>query len=141
MSPKNKILIPVQKTKCNAVTFHIFNFHLPNSDTFIQALLAMAVFPQRFTFFTVCLVYCLREMPPWRVWNWCLQITGKSISNLLSNYRNIACTSLLNMVFFLWILWFGDKFTQNWSHWPLWHRISEEWNLLVHCQWIWSEQL
>ena len=33
MSSKNKILIPVQKTKCNAVTsFHIFNLHLPNYD-------------------------------------------------------------------------------------------------------------
>ena len=34
MSSKNKILIPVQKTKCNAVTsFHIFDLHLPNYDT------------------------------------------------------------------------------------------------------------
>ena len=49
MSPKSKILIPVQKTKCNAVTsFHIFDIF--QIQAFIQALLAMAVFPQRFTF-------------------------------------------------------------------------------------------
>ena len=37
---------------------------LLHSQAFIQALLPVAVFPQRFSFFTVCLVYCLREVPP-----------------------------------------------------------------------------
>ena len=33
MYSKNKILIPVLKTKCNAATsFHIFNLHLPDYD-------------------------------------------------------------------------------------------------------------
>ena len=34
------------------------------SQAFIQALLPIAVFPQRFSFFTVCLVYYLREVSP-----------------------------------------------------------------------------
>ena len=34
-------------------------------QAFIQGLLSTAVFPQRFSFFTVCLVNYLREVLPW----------------------------------------------------------------------------
>ena len=34
-------------------------------QAFIQAFLSTAVFPQRFSFFTVCLVQWLRSLAPW----------------------------------------------------------------------------
>ena len=37
------------------------------NQAFIQAHLSTAVFPQRFSFFTVCLVTYIREVPPWWV--------------------------------------------------------------------------
>ena len=42
---------------------HIYNIH----QAFIEALLSTAVFPQRFSFFAVCLVHYLLEVPPWWV--------------------------------------------------------------------------
>ena len=64
---------------------------------FIQALLSTAVFPQRFSFFTVCLVNYLREVLLWLIqrenfWSLGLQIAGNCISDTLSDCRSIACT-------------------------------------------------
>ena len=68
-------------------------------QAFIQALLSTAVFPQGFSFFTVCLVHYLHEVPPWwaqkTFWNLGLQFAGKCISNTFSNNRSIACASFV----------------------------------------------
>ena len=74
-----------------------------NYQAFIQALLSTVIIPQRFSFFTVCLVHY-----PWphglhwkeNFWNSGLQMTGKCISSTLTDCRSIACTLLINAIFF-----------------------------------------
>ena len=58
---------------------------------------------QRFRFFTVCLVHYLREdmsaLGEHRrenFWNLGLQIAGKYISDILSDCKTMACSSLIN---------------------------------------------
>ena len=45
-----------------------YSYEIPHKylseQAFIQALLSTAVSPQRFSFFTVCLVHCLHEVSP-----------------------------------------------------------------------------
>ena len=81
---------------CNLLLHNLTIFSGFYRSTFVYG----RFFPQTFSFFTFCLFYCLREVSPCRVWKCCLQIAGKSISNTFSNYRNIACTLLINMIFF-----------------------------------------
>ena len=62
------------------------------THAFIQVLLSTAVFTQRFSFFTVCLVHCLREVSPgWIAQEKFLKFL-KGISSTLSDCRSIACT-------------------------------------------------
>ena len=84
--------------KC--IKFKVWNISNYRKQAFIQALLSTAVFPQRFSFFTFCLVHNLREHQRKNFWNLGLRIAGKYISDILSNCRRIACTPLINMVFF-----------------------------------------
>ena len=69
-------------------------------QAFILALLSTAVFPQRLSFFTVCLNSYLYEVLPWWASKWKLkneslgfQVARKFISDTLFHFRSIACTS------------------------------------------------
>ena len=67
---------------------------------FHPSTLSTAVFPQRFSFFTICLVHYLHEVPHGGYqsktsWNLGLQFAGKCISKTLSDCRSLACTSFV----------------------------------------------
>ena len=49
------------------IIFLVFRKKLFRNQVFTQTLLSTAVFPQGFSFFTICLIHYLREVPPWWV--------------------------------------------------------------------------
>ena len=59
MQPFRTVHFPIQ---------HLTNFllYVRCSQAFIQALLSTAVFPQRFSFFSVCLAQWFRGLAPWQ---------------------------------------------------------------------------
>ena len=76
---------------------HLYERKTSMNQDFIQALLTIAISPQRFCFFTVCLVNYLHEVLPWWAPKWkFLKFRSpdcwKCISNALSDTRSITCT-------------------------------------------------
>ena len=58
---------------------------------FYPSIFVYSCFPQRFSFFTICLVHYFHEVPPWWAlkeyfWNLGLHIAGKSISGTHSDF-------------------------------------------------------
>ena len=104
-------------------------------QTFIHTLLPKLFPPKDSVFY--CLLSSLsgghqRE----KFWNLGLWITGKYISD------TFCCTSMINMIFFPLILWFGDKYTKNCitqaGHYGTGYYRNE---LCVYCQRTWFKQL
>ena len=61
--PKHRIYYIISDVQC---LFQFWSLTTSNVQAFIQALLYAAVFPQRLSFFTVCLVQWLRVVTPWQ---------------------------------------------------------------------------